>query len=167
MFSELYDKLVEAYKAGDKNTVSYLAEQWVSEETNNPFEPGNPARDLFYNAGIRCSRWKKGTIDSRRSRVMVTKYVVQILELNTPNPYTKVVLEEPVHVFGVIPEEPVKQEDKAAEFFEVVIPEVTQEDIDLLFEEPVVEVSETTTEQEVAKESIKPKKHGFSKRRKG
>ena len=113
---ELYDKVIEAYKSGDENLLTAAARNWIEAGEENPFKPDTEESNLYFNACRAYRIWKSGGISSRVSKLRMVKFVKQIAELDLPNPYEipktkqpkkvkQVVTEEPVHMFGVIPEE--------------------------------------------------------------
>ena len=115
---ELYEKVIKAYKENNENTLTAAAINWVSASEENPFNQDTPEHDLFFNALKSYRIWRSGAINARISKKRLVRFVREIAALDLPNPYKanspkeekKIVVEEPVHVLGVIPEEEIEEE---------------------------------------------------------
>ena len=110
---EIYNKLLESYKEGNKARTAYYGEQWFALKLDNPFKAGTVESDLYLNGSLCFLRWERNDISCRRARVEVYEYAERIAALNLPNPYAekpkakqtkKVKQEEPMHVLGIVPE---------------------------------------------------------------
>lgn len=103
----LYNKVIEAHKAGDENMFAAAAKNWMCEAEEAPFEDAE-AKELFSKAKRNYRIWKSGAISSRVSKLRMIECVRKIAEKNLPNPYVAKVEEKPVakhYVFGVLPED--------------------------------------------------------------
>ena len=130
---EIYDNIIEAYKANNIPRLGYYGEQWMTLNLENPFKPGTPEADFYYNAHLCYKRWSSQSIAQRRARIEISEYIERLAALNVPNPYAKKeVKKEPkkevkkeqaaekeskeqMHVLGVIPDEIAEKELKTPE----------------------------------------------------
>lgn len=104
----LYNKVIEAHKAGDENMFAAAAKNWICEAEEAPFEDAE-AKELFSKAKRNYRIWKSGAISSRVSKLRMIECVRKIAEKNLPNPYAAKEEVKPAeitkhYVFGVLPE---------------------------------------------------------------
>lgn len=164
---ELYNRVLTAINE-DEGTFNAAARNWI-EGADVAIFGNEKAEELFMKAKQCCIAWRKGAINGRISKRRMIDYVREIVEMNLPNPYDpheviekpieiveeKVVEEknenktveekvvetiEPVHVFGVVPDEKISEPEK---------------------NEPVIEDSKAEKQKEAPKEE----KRLFGKRK--
>ena len=118
---ELYDKVILAYKAGDENMFNAAARNYAAKADDAPFDDPE-ARELFFSAKRNYHIWQNKAISGRVSKLRMIEDIRKLAEKDLPNPYLeqrKVIKKseqvkkaEPVHVLGVVPEEPEQKEEK-------------------------------------------------------
>ena len=114
---ELYNKVIEAYKAGDDNAFVAAARNWIENTEESPFNDSE-LNSLFGSAKRNYRLWKSNGISSRVSKLRMVSDVRKIMEKGTektPEEPVKedMVLDKPKYIFGVIPMETLHiEEDK-------------------------------------------------------
>ena len=104
--SELYLKVLDAYKSNDENYFTAAAINWVQNAESAPFEDSS-VRELFSKAKANCKTWRSQAINRRVSKIRMIQNIRDIAEMNLPDPYLKdkETTDEPIIVW--VTEDPV------------------------------------------------------------
>ena len=121
---EIFEKIINAYNAGNDGAMNFYTMQLLAEETDNPYQLGYEEAEIFATLPVYYRQSQSGRVGSRKATVDITKKMKKLLSISTMNPYGKAVFfnqentqegEEPAeepkkvkHVFGVIPVEEIQ-----------------------------------------------------------
>ena len=121
---ETFDKMMQAYNAGNEREFTAYARALFESEIQNPFLEKTVEHSLFFTAKKFYKRWMAQGIDSRSAKRNMTSTMMQLAERRPDNPYP---VEEP----------------KKEEINEEIKPEIKEEPK----EDTKVEIKEETLEE--------------------
>lgn len=131
---EYFDKVQEAFESGDEGKFTAAVRNWLGTEEENPFKDNTTEHALFFSAKKAYSTWQSGAINCRSSKVRMVKYIRQMMEIGTENPYKnktkakKVEKKEEIYVLGVLPEDKTIEQLKKIEECEKKIDTIVEEE---------------------------------------
>lgn len=161
--SELYLKVLDAYKSNDENYFTAAAINWVQNAESAPFEDSS-VRELFSKAKANCKTWRSQAINRRVSKIRMIQNIRDIAKMNLPDPYLKdkETTDEPVVTW--VTEDPDLEQIKY--LAEKTLPKPTEEQIEEIIKKTPQHILGVLPEETIKElnNKLKPKNNKKHKR---
>ena len=83
----LFKNMKEAYKDGRNDIVESYARNWLLFNPENPFQPGSPEHEVFFQMQRCFTIWRNGDINARINKRKMAEWAIKLCEINPKQPY--------------------------------------------------------------------------------